>query len=256
MNDKIAYQQEFAKKYLIPFYGVTINANILKDPARIFWQLPSDSIQPVWVLPLGAFQTSKEVSDCLSEFEFIEGRVNDGTAEGRTYWTSPIGVILLQKKDDPDLREEDLRQTQQFDGWKSPKLEWLIDVLEREVFLQYAPSDSIERIKSYTDAAVEARRLQAIAEEESRRLEEVAREEARLEKRKKLLTDVGSPITDETLALAKEVMGFDVYYDYSDDHRYCISYRAYERDLRAKLKALGMEAMLDNYIRSVVNRTA
>ena len=63
-------------------------------------------------------------------------------------------------------------------------------------------------------------------------------------------------MTDETLALAKEVMSFDVYYDYSDNHRFCIRYRQYERELRAKLKALDMEVMLDNYIRSVVNRTA
>lgn len=245
MNDKIAYQWEFAKKYLVPFYGAAMNANILKDPERFFLGVPSGSFQPVWILPIGVFQTSKEVNDCLSEFEFIEGRINDGTAERRTYWTSPIGLILLEKKEDPDLREGDLRRTAEFDGWMFPKLEWLIDVLERKIFLQYVPQDSIERIKSYTDAAVEARRLQAIADEE-----------ARLERQKKLLTDVGSPITDETTALAVEVMSFDVYYDYSDDHKFCIRYRQYERDLRAKLKALGMEAMLDNYIRSVVNRTA
>ena len=236
---------DFAKKNLIPFYGRAMSANIKKDPSYIFSEAPSGSFQPVWILPLAVFQTSKEVNDCLSEFEFIQGRINDETAEGRTYWTSPIGLILLEKKEDPALREGDLRRTAEFDGWMFPKLEWLIDVLERKVFLQYVPSDSVERIKSYTDAAVEARRLQAIADEE-----------ARLERQKKLLTDVGSPITDETMALAKEVMSFDVYYDYSDDHKFCIRYRQYERELRAKLKALGMEAMLDNYIRSVVNRTA
>lgn len=245
MNDKIAHYRKLAKEYMVPFYGDAMIANILKDPARIFWQLPSGNFQPVWILPLGIFLTSKEVGNCLSEFEFIEGRINDGTAERRTYWTSPIGLILLEKKEDPDLREGDLRRTAEFDGWMFPKLEWLIDVLERKIFLQYVPQDSIERIKSYTDAAVEARRLQAIADEE-----------ARLERQKKLLTDVGSPITDETTALAVEVMSFDVYYDYSDDHRFCIRYRQYERELRAKLKALDMEAMLDNYIRSVVNRTA
>ena len=245
MNDKIAYQWEFAKKYLVPFYGAAMNANILKDPERFFLGVPSGSFQPVWILPIGVFQTSKEVNDCLIEFEFIKGRVNDGTAEGRTYWTSPIGLILLEKKEDPDLREGDLRRIIEFDGWMFPKLEWLIDVLERKIFLQYVPQCSIERLESYTDAAVEARRLKAVAEEE-----------ARLEKQKKLLTDVGSPVTDETMALAGEVMSFDVYYDYSDDHKSCIRYRQYERDLRAKLKALGMEAMLDNYIRSVVNRTA
>ena len=124
-----------------------------------------------------------------------------------------------------------------------PKLEWLIDVLERKIFLQYVPQDSIERLKSYTDAAVEARRLKAVAEEE-----------ARLEKQKKLLTDVGSPVTDETMALAKEVMSFDVYYNYSDDHRFCISYRAYERELRQRLKDAEIGSILDNYISSVVNR--
>lgn len=245
MNDKIAHYRKIAKECLIPFYGVAMNANIQKDPERIFWLPPFGSFQPVWILPLGIFQTSKEVSDCLSEFEFIEGRVYDGTAEGRTYWTSPIGLILLEKKEDPDLREGDLRRITEFDGWMFPKLEWLIDVLERKIFLQYVPQYSIERLKSYTDAAVEARRLQALAEEE-----------ARLERQKKLLTDIGSPVTDETMALAKEVMSFDVYYDYSDDHRFCIRYRQYERELRAKLKALDMEVMLDNYIRSVVNRTA
>lgn len=244
MDDEIAYRRKFAKEYMVPFYGGAMNANILKDPELIFWGVPSGRIQPVWILPIGVFQTSKKVNDCLSEFEFIKGRVNDGTAEGRTYWTSPIGLILLEKKEDPDLREGDLRRTAEFDGWMFPKLEWLIDVLERKIFLQYVPQDSIERLKSYTDAAVEARRLQALAEEE-----------ARLERRKKLLTDVGSPVTDETMALAKEVMSFDVYYDYSDDHKFCIRYRQYERDLRAKLKALGMEAMLDNYIQSVLKRT-
>ena len=243
MNDKIAYQWEFAKKYLVPFYGAAMNANILKDPERFFLGVPSGSFQPVWILPIGVFQTSKEVNDCLSEFEFIKGRVNDGTAEGRTYWTSPIGLILLEKKEDPDLREGDLRRTAEFDGWMFPKLEWLIDVLERKVFLQYVPQDSIERLKSYTDAAVEARRLQALAEEE-----------ARPERQKKLLTDVGSPVTGETMALAKEVMSFDVYYNYSDDHRFCISYRAYERELRQRLKDAEIGSILDNYISSVVNR--
>ena len=243
MNDKIAHYQKLAKEYMVPFYGDAMNANVLKDPERFFWKYPSSSFQPAWVLPLVNFRISKEVSDCLSEF--IEGRINDGTVEGRAYWTSPIGLILLEKKEDKVLLEGVLRREPEFDGWMFPKLEWLIDVLERKVFLQYVPTDSIERIKGYTDAAVEARRLQAIADEE-----------ARLERQKKLLTDVGSPITDETTALAVEVMSFDVYYDYSDDHRFCIRYRQYERELRAKLKALDMEAMLDNYIRSVVNRTA
>lgn len=242
MNDKIARYRKFAKEYLIPFYGAAIKASVFKDPELVFQELQSGSFQPVWILPLGIFQTSEEVNVCLREF--IEGRVYDGTAEGRTYWTSPIGLILLEKKEDPDLREGDLRRTAEFDGWMFPKLEWLIDVLERKIFLQYVPNRSVERIRSYTDAAVEARRLQAVAEEE-----------ARLERRKKLLTDIGSPITDETMALATEVMSFDVYYDYSDDHKFCIGYRKYERELRERLKALDMEAMLDNYIRSVVNRT-
>ena len=245
MNDKIARYRKLAKEYMVPFYGDAVNANVLKDPERFLWKYPSSSFQPVWILPLVNFRISKEVSDCLSESEFIEGRFNDETAEGRTYWTSPIGLILLEKKEDKVLLEGVLRREAEFDGWLFPKLEWLIDVLERKVFLQYVPSDSIERIKSYTDAAVEARRLKVVAEEE-----------ARLERQKKLLTDVGSPVTDETMALAKEVMSFDVYYDYSDDHKFCIRYRQYERELRAKLKALDMEAMLDNYIRSVVNRTA
>lgn len=243
MNDKIAYHRKFAKEYLIPFYGDAMNANISKDPERIFWGVPSGSFQPVWILPIGVFQTSKEVNYCLSDFEFIKGRINDGTAEGRTYWTSPIGLILLEKKEDPDLREGDLRRTAEFDGWMFPKLEWLIDVLERKIFLQYVPQDSIERLKSYTDAAVEARRLQALAEEE-----------ARPERQKKLLTDVGSPVTDETMALAKEVMSFDVYYNYSDDYKFCISYRAYERELRQRLKDAEIGSILDNYISSVVNR--
>ena len=235
---------EFAKKNLYPFFGRCMNANIKKDPSYVFSEEPAGRFQPVWILPLTTYQTSDEVSSMLNGFEFIQGCFNDGTAEGRTYWTSPIGLILLEKKEDPALREGDLRRTPEFDGWMFPKLEWLIDVLERKVFLQYVPSDSINRIKYYTDAA-----------EEARRLEEVAREEARLKGQKLLLTNAGVPVTDETLALAKEVMSFDVYYDYSDDYRFCISYRQYERDLRAKLKALGMEVVLDNYIRSVVNRT-
>lgn len=238
MNDKIAHYRKLAKEYMVPFYGAAMNANVLKDPERL-WNRPISSFQPVWILPLVNFRASKEVSVCLSESEFIEGRFNDGSAEGRTYWTSPIGLILLEKKEDKVLLEGVLRREPEFYGWMFPKLEWLIDVLERKVFLQYVPSDSVERIKSYTDAAVEACRLQAIADEE-----------ARLERQKKLLTDIGSPVTDETMTLAKEVMSFDVYYDYSDDHKFYIRYRQYERELRAKLKALDMEAMLDNYIRS------
>ncbi len=243
MNDKIAHYRKISKEYMIPFYGVAMNANIQKDPERIFCLPPFGSFQPVWILPLANFRTSEEVNGCLREF--IKGRVYDGTGEGRTCWTSPIGLILLEKEEDPALREGDLRRIPEFDGWMFPKLEWLIDVLERKVFLQYVPQYSIERLDSYTDAAVEARRLKAVAEEE-----------ARLERQKKLLIDAGSPVTDETLALAKEVMSFDVYYDYSDNHKFCISYRQYERELRAKLKAHGMEVVLDNYIRSVVNRTA
>lgn len=243
MNDKIAHYRKLAKEYMVPFYGAAIKASTFKDPELVFQVVQSGRFQPVWILPLGIFQTSKEVNGCLSEAGFIKGRVNDGTAEGRTYWTSPIGLILLEKKEDPDLREGDLRRTAEFDGWMFPKLEWLIDVLERKIFLQYVPQDSIERLKSYTDAAVEARRLQALAEEE-----------ARPERQKKLLTDVGSPVTGETMALAKEVMSFDVYYNYSDDHKFCISYRAYERELRQRLKDAEIGSILDNYISSVVNR--
>lgn len=234
---------EFARRNLVPFFGRCMNANIKKDPSYIFSEHLSGSFQPVWILPLGTFQTSDEVSSTLCEFEFIKGCFNDGTAEGRTYWTSPIGLILLEKKDDPDLREGDLRRTPEFDGWVFPRPEWLIEVLEKKVFLQYIPRDSISRIEYYTDAA-----------EEARRLEEVAREEARLKGQKLLLTSAGVPVTDETLALAKEVMSFDVYYDYSDDHRFCIQYRAYERELRKRLKDAGVESILDNYISSVVNR--
>lgn len=234
---------DFAKKNLIPFYGRCMNANVKKEPGYIFSEHLSGSFQPVWILPLAVFQTSKEVNGCLSEFEFIEGRVNDGTAEGRTYWTSPIGLILLEKKEDPDLREGDLRRTPEFDGWMFPRLEWLIEVLEKKVFLQYVPTDSIKRIQYYTDAAEEARRLEALS-----------REETRLKNQKKLLTDIGAPVTDETMALAEEVMSFDVYYEYSDDSKFCIRYRAYERELRQRLKDAGVESILDNYIRSVVNR--
>lgn len=119
----------------------------------------------------------------------------------------------------------------------------MIDVLEKRIFLQHVPRDSINRLEYYTDAA-----------EEARRLEEVAREEARLKSQKLLLSGVGAPVTDETLALAKEVMSFDIYYDYSDDHKFCIGYRAYERELRQRLKDAGVESILDNHIRSVVNR--
>ena len=234
---------EFARRNLVPFFGRCMNANIKKEPSYIFSEPLFGSFQPVWILPLAIFQTSKEVISRLNEFEFIQGCFNDGTSEGRTYWTSPIGLILLEKKEDPDLREGDLRRTPEFDGWVFPRLEWLIEVLEKKVFLQYVPKDSISRIEYYTDAA-----------EEARRLEDLSREEARLKSQKKLLTDVGAPVTDETLTLAKEVMGFDVYYDYSDDHKFCIRYRAYERELRQRLKDAGIESILDNYISSVVNR--
>ena len=234
---------EFARRNLVPFFGRCMNANIKKDPSYIFSEHLSGSFQPVWILPWVVFWTSKEVNGYLTSFEFIEGRVNDGTAEGRTYWTSPIGLILLEKKEDKVLREGVLRRTAEFDGWMFPKLEWLIDVLERKVFLQYIPRDSIKRIEYYTDAA-----------EEARRLEEVAREEARLKSQKLLLSGVGAPVTDETLTLAKEVMDFDIYYDYSDDYNFCIRYRAYERELRQRLKDAGVEPILDNYISSVVNR--
>ena len=234
---------EFARKHLVPFYGRAMNANIKKEPGYIFSEPLAGSFQPVWILPLGTFQTSNEVSARLCEFEFIRGCFNDGTTEGRTYWTSPIGLILLEKKDDPNLREGDLRRTPEFDGWMFPRPEWLIDVLEKKVFLQYVPTDSIKRIQYYTDAAEEARRLEALS-----------REETRLKNQKKLLTDIGAPVTDETMALAEEVMSFDVYYDYSDDYKFCIRYRAYERELRQRLKDAGVEPILDNHIRSVVNR--
>lgn len=228
---------EFAKKNLVVFEGASSMATIYQSYDRFKEASKSSDLKRViWLLPLDKSE-GKEVQDQLSTFIPFRPRVN---GEIISTWLSPIGLIVLQRSDMDGL---DLRDVEETGGWMIPTHDWLYKAWGSGKLLRVPSNSVMEKVSWNTSWAKEARRI-----------EDLAREEAQVKSQKKLLTDVGAPVTDETLTLAKEVMGFDVYYDYSDDHKFCIQYRAYERELRKRLKDAGIESILDNYISSVVNR--
>lgn len=227
----------FAKKNLVVFEGASSMATIYQSYDRFKEASKSSDLKRViWLLPLDKSE-GKEVQDQLSTFIPFRPRIN---GEIISTWLSPVGLIILQRSDMDGL---DLRDAEETGGWMIPTHDWLYKAWESGKLLRVPSSSVMERVSWNTSWAKEARRI-----------EDLSRKEALLKSQRLLLTAAGAPVTDETMALAEEVMSFDVYYDYSDDHALCIRYRAYERELRQRLKDAGIEPILDNYISSVVNQ--
>ena len=67
-----------------------------------------------------------------------------------------------------------------------------------------------------------------------------------------MLNGMGVEVNDNTLALLGKVLSFDYTYDYSDDHKFCIKYRQYERELDAELAAYPALVQLksDSYVKT------
>lgn len=234
MNKLVA----FAKKNLVVLEGSSSSAMIYENYGK-FWgaSRASDLNKVIWLLPLERFQT-EEVSRQLTSF--IEGNPFVGGQKLRT-WLSPVGLIILEREDMDRIELRDLEKTR---GWMFPTNEWAYTALKSGKLLRVPSYSFLEKLGWDTSWEKEKRVREA---------EELRRKE--LEKIEELLKKNGVAVTENTVSLAKEVLSFDVYYDYSDDSSFCIRYRYYESELRQKLRALCMESVLESYIRSVLDRT-
>ena len=194
----------------------------------------------IWLLPRRN-QCNGQVKSWFENFEFMKFHPVINGVE-KTCWVSPIGLIILEDEDSPALKFRDISETH---GWNVPTTEWLIEVLRSGRYFSKVSESYLAELEWNTPEAIAKR------EKEIELLKK-----AKDDKILGILKKFGKPSSQENRDLVEEVLSFDVYYDYSVDHAFCISYRQYERDLRAKLKSMDMEAALDDRIRSVVNRTA
>lgn len=224
--------RKLAAEHMIPYAGSALNANVFKDIKDLYGDL--NHKLPIWLL---GQSRKRKMDQLLSDLCTKEGSYKDENGILRTYWTSEVGLIILVDDSVIAEAEKNLRLDECFEGYRFPDLDWLADSLEKDNFVLNTKTRILEWLRSSSDKRLA--RLEAEREQRAR----------------SRLQAAGVAETPETMELSREVGGFDVYYDYSDDHKYCIRYRKYERELRERLKALGMEAVLDNYIRSVVNRT-
>ncbi len=155
------------------------------------------------------------------------------TANGKVFYTSPIGLIFV------DVEEVlPWHQMNKIDNWEVPSPEWYAESFKRKDFFEYVLDHRVQEIEQYHTQAAKLK----IESDIAKRLAETH------QKASDLLVKNGYEITDVGIELAIKVMSFDVYYDYSDDHAFCIRYRQYERELRTSLKEEGIEPLLDNFI--------
>lgn len=192
----------------------------------------------IWLLPRRN-QCNGQVKSWFENFEFMKFHPIINGVE-KTCWVSPIGLIILEDEDSPALKFRDISETH---GWNVPTTEWLIEVLRSGRYFSKVSESYLTKLEWNTPEAIAKR------EKEIELLKK-----AKDDKILGILKKFEKPSSQENRDLIEEVLLFDVYYDYSDDHAYCIMYRQYERDLRAKLKSMGMEAALDDSIKSVVDR--
>ena len=193
----------------------------------------------IWLLPRRN-QCNGQVKSWFENFEFMKFHPIINGVE-KTCWVSPIGLIILEDEDSPALKFRDVSETH---GWNVPTTEWLIEVLRSGRYFSKVSEPYITKLEWNTPEAIAKR---------EKEIELLKKEKD--DKILGILKKFGKPSSKENRDLIEEVLSFDVYYDYSDDHAFCIRYRQYESDLRAKLKSMDMEAALDDRIRSVVNRT-
>lgn len=193
----------------------------------------------IWLLPRRN-QCNGQVKSWFENFEFMKFHPIINGVE-KTCWVSPIGLIILEDEDSPALKFRDISETH---GWNVPTTEWLIEVLRSGRYFSKVSESYLAKLEWNTPEAIGKR-------EKEIELLKKAKDDMILG----ILKKFGKPSSQENRDLIEEVLSFDVYYDYSDDHAFCIRYRQYERDLRAKLKSMDMEAALDDRIQSVLKRT-
>ena len=216
---------EAVKSVLIPYGGTAIDAAVLKRTDDLLLG------GTIWLLPYEG--ASMNVVDSLGELGILHGRMLMGRYQAvTTFTTSKIGLVLHLSKD------EVLDDLEEIDGYRFFRLEKLEDTLREERYLLNTPKWKIAQVMRATNRYK--------AEEEKKALQHL---KEKAEKLSALIRSAGVPETEISMGLAKEILSFDVYYEYSDDHAFCIQYRAYERELRARLSKEGMLGVFDKHLR-------
>lgn len=221
--------ERFLNKYkeaLIPYAGRVLDCILRKD-ADITASFLAYG-RSWWVVP----PTHRVLHDLASDFDVLSGRRSDG----QDFFTSPIGLIFVDHKS--IAGKPTVLEPIGTSSWLAPAPEWYLESFRRKDFFTYVPKYRCEEIeREYTKEAI-LRKESELA----KRMQETH------DKAASLLERCGFEATEERITLAITVGNFDVTYDYSDDHKFCISYRQHERQLREKLKEEGIEPILDRFI--------
>lgn len=218
-------------KMLIPYAGAYISSVIKHGDASRNMNIDNyghnDSVYLISPKKLQGINTT----------DWIRGMRSDG----QEYFTTPYGLVFCVK----NLPEGD--DVVYSDGYTIPTPEWTMQSLLKMEFLKYVPAYTT----TYQEYTAEGRKKKELEKSEHAKLVEL-RIAAVNKAIGVILKDHGVEVNDESIDLYKYVIYFDCTYEYSDDHKYCIAYRAREQEKRTIMKAKypALEALLDARIKA------
>lgn len=139
--------------------------------------------------------------------------IRGNTASGQVVWTTEVGLVFK-------VHPKVFHGFEMVDGWRLPDIDWVKSSVENMEFLHYLPVKELSNWQSF------------VSEEDQQTEIKIKQLAYRAEQDKKLIAEMqkdGYVINDITKQLYTFFKHFDHYYEYSDDHLFCMRYRAKEK---------------------------
>lgn len=180
----------------------------------------------------------KEVEDLQNKgLKFLEGK----NAAGQKFWTSDVGLVF-------QIHSKLKYSFEEVEGVRMPSVDWVIQSIVAREFMSVLPVDMMRK------------HLNELDHEANKAANEIKQNEYAQTRERDLngtLEILGVETNDVNRQLLGFAQSFDHTYDYSDDHLFCMRYRAMEARFYelAKAQAPQLVTFLDNAKKAFWERT-
>ena len=201
-----------ASKGMIPYGGSLIYGILSSDPSKFSYP----EYRPYNGWPVFISNEDSIVTN-------IKDTWNKGvTKSGQVFYTTDFGLVFLRKN------FIDKKEIQEIDGWLIPSYSWLENSHRTMEYFSYITYD----YKVITENSPE--KIRERKEEADKR--EILANDARVVRSTKLLMDCNEVIDDISIVLADFIINYDKYWEYSDDHAFCIRYSSKIKIVKSHLE--------------------
>lgn len=184
---------------LYPYSGDIALASIMEDESyMVDYQDGCNYYGP------NTFLGTPEVIKRKKKPNWIKGTFSSG----QVIYITDFGLVFEAKENVP---------VKKLENWSIPYSDWLLKSLKKKEYLKFVPS-YISKMEELLPENIAKQK--AIDEEKVRVSYELLYNRA-----KDLLESIEETVDDVSIELANFIINYDRYWEYSDDHRYCIRYR-------------------------------